>query len=157
MVRYLDGKTEKFALVPLKRLRMIEKSDVYRIESEPVFNHIIRLNKLVVAKIGASWCSFSVTIDNHFRKLSMRNPSIVFIDVENGNVKGCPKYDKLCGRFNIRAYPTFLFFVNGSCSATVEGANITRLNGSVARFVEAYDPDCFRDARLRTVNLQNDR
>mmetsp|Transcript_8507 Transcript_8507/g.11985 ORF Transcript_8507/g.11985 Transcript_8507/m.11985 type:complete len:163 (-) Transcript_8507:346-834(-) len=98
---------------------------VHEISDPSEFDRQINQKKLVVVDFSASWCGPCRMIAPAFDSLSRKYPNIVFLKVMEDTNK------ELIIEQGIRAFPTFLYFIEGRKVDEVRGANINKVEEKV--------------------------
>lgn len=87
----------------------------------------LKSSGIFCAKFSASWCGPCKMIAPAVDALSLRYPDVKFVHMDEAEIP------LLYKREGIKAYPTFKFFKNGSCVATVPGADVNKVEAQVKK------------------------
>jgi len=98
---------------------------VKEINGSASFDTAIRVPSLVVVDFFATWCGPCIQIAPFIEELSHKYPDVVFLKV---NAEANRDIAEKC---NIRSYPTFHFYVNGTKVDQLSGANSQKLENMV--------------------------
>lgn len=110
---------------------------VQEISSEEEFNRLTgQKGKLVVVDFAATWCGPCKHIAPEYEQLAFTHPDVLFLKV----VQDCNK--ELIDTLNVRTFPTFRFYVNGSQVDETRGAVIQEVASKVV-ILKAKVPQVF--------------
>ncbi|MFN5251484.1 MAG: thioredoxin [Bacteroidia bacterium] len=81
------------------------------------FDETIKGKKLTMVDFYTTWCGPCKMMAPHVKKLAAENADMVNVMQIDAEAQV-----EIAGRYNIRAYPTLLFFKKGQIVHTIEGA-----------------------------------
>lgn len=90
--------------------------------------------KLSVVDFFATWCGPCKQIAPYFAKMSESFPKVNFIKVDVDQAQD------IAQKYQIRAMPTFAFFLNGNKVDSVEGADVQRVQSLVEKYSKMAGP-----------------
>jgi len=101
---------------------------VVHVESDDHFETLIDSAQggLVVADFSAVWCGPCRRIAPFYEQLAQARRDALFLKID---VDECPE---TAGKWQVRAFPTFLFFKDGLKAGEVKGAQPEQLQQTVA-------------------------
>lgn len=85
-------------------------------------------SKLVVMDFHAKWCGPCKMISPMIDEMAAQTPEVMFLKVD---VDEC---DTIAAKYNVRAMPTFVFLKNGKEVDSFSGADVGRVQATVARY-----------------------
>lgn len=102
---------------------------------EEEFNRILKncseTGRLFVVDWFAPWCGPCRAIAPVYERLATRFADVTFVKIDT---EASPANAQLASQRGITAYPTFHYYVNGSCVHQFSGANATRIEDSIKQY-----------------------
>ena len=98
-----------------------KESRVFVPEHKAHLQKIIKSNRIVVLKLGATWCRPCVLCAPHFAEMSKHYPDVVFLSVDIDDNCGNSTWSEL---FKCTGVPKFLTFLNFQSSEDFMGADL---------------------------------
>ncbi|EEB12117.1 thioredoxin-2, putative [Pediculus humanus corporis] len=86
-------------------------------------------NKLVVIDFYAVWCGPCKQIAPKIEELELQYTNVVFLKVD------IDENEEIAADYDISAMPTFVFIKNGNKLDSFTGANITKLQSTVDKYL----------------------
>lgn len=104
---------------------------VQEITSAREFDRVLASHPGVAADFYATWCGPCKAFAPTFARLAASNPATAFIKID------VDRLPDLAQRFQVRAMPTFVFFVNGQEVNRVQGANQAAIDAGIQQLNQA--------------------
>ncbi|KAJ3105657.1 Thioredoxin domain-containing protein 2 [Phlyctochytrium bullatum] len=101
------------------------------ISSEGEFRKYKNSSKLTVVDFTASWCGPCKMVAPRFEQLSNKYPNVNFLKVDVDEQRG------ISSEHEVRAMPTFQFFISGRKVDEVVGADIAKVERLVANLAKS--------------------
>jgi len=123
-----------------------EFREVVHIEGKSHLNRVMKAagGRLVVVDFTAPWCGPCMAIKPLFNQLPAQYPSVIFTSVDTEQQNN--KIELLHASYQVRAFPTFVFFIKGEEAERFSGGNIDKLNQAISRLLEKVEDAQIADA-----------
>ncbi|CAM0140486.1 unnamed protein product [Umbelopsis sp. WA50703] len=105
-------------------------SNLIELSSEEKFQQLIAGNVPVILNFWASWAEPCSQMNEVFKELANKFPTLKFIQIEAEN------FPEASEKFEIESVPTFVIVKNDKIVSKIEGAKAAELSNAVAKYAK---------------------